>query len=94
MKRFLTACAAALMLLACNRTAPVPFQVTDLQVEYMETPLGRLKVSYQKTLLHTEITVEVPQGMQAELMLHGRPAPLAAGRNTFAWQETADPLFL
>ena len=60
----------------------------------IETPLGRLKVSYQKTLLHTEITVEVPQGMQAELMLHGRPAPLAAGRNTFAWQETADPLFL
>ncbi|MBR4429016.1 MAG: hypothetical protein IKS78_06635, partial [Clostridia bacterium] len=60
----------------------------------IETPLGRLAVSYHKTLLRTEITVEVPQGMQAELMLHGRPAPLAAGRNTFAWQETADPLFL
>ena len=40
MKRILTALGTALLLLACSREASAPFRVTDLQVEYMATPLG------------------------------------------------------
>jgi len=40
MRRFLTVLAAAFSLLACQKAEPAPFQVTDLQVEYMQTPLG------------------------------------------------------
>lgn len=54
---------------------------------HITTPLGRLAVSCRKTLLRTEITVDVPSGMEAELILRGQKATLAAGRNTFA---TAD----
>ena len=40
MKKLLTALLAALSLFACNRTPDAPFRVTDLQVDYMTTPLG------------------------------------------------------
>ena len=41
MKRFLTAVlCAGLLLMACDREAKGPFRVTDLQVDYMTTPLG------------------------------------------------------
>ncbi len=55
---------------------------------HMETPLGKVSVSYQKTLLRTEVTVDIPAGMRAELALHGKTVPLEAGRNTFAWEES------
>ena len=40
MKRFVLFLLAASALLACNREAEGPFRVTDLQVDYMTTPLG------------------------------------------------------
>ena len=40
MKRLFTALFAALLLLSCNRTSEVSFRVTDLQVDYMNTPMG------------------------------------------------------
>ena len=40
MKRLVTALFAALLLLSCNRTPAVSFRVTDLQVDYCNTPLG------------------------------------------------------
>ena len=40
MKRFLTAVFCACLLLGCDRTDKGPFRVTDLQVDYMATPLG------------------------------------------------------
>ena len=52
---------------------------------HIDTPLGRIAVSYQKTLLRTKLTVEVPEGMQAELTLPDKTAALSAGRNSFEW---------
>ena len=40
MKRFVLFLLAASMLLACDRDVQGPFRVTDLQVNYMTTPLG------------------------------------------------------
>ena len=54
---------------------------------HIETPLGRLSVSYQTTLLCTAVTVEIPSGMEAELIVHGKSVPLAAGRNSFSWKK-------
>lgn len=47
----------------------------------IETPLGRLKVSYRKTLLCTKVAVEIPEGMQAELVISGKMTRLINGRN-------------
>ncbi|MBR0255698.1 MAG: family 78 glycoside hydrolase catalytic domain [Bacteroidales bacterium] len=40
MKRFLAWLATGLVLFACEKESRVPFRVTDLQVDYMTTPLG------------------------------------------------------
>ena len=40
MKRFLILMAASLVLFACGKEENAPFRVTDLQVDYMTTPLG------------------------------------------------------
>ncbi len=40
MKRFLILVAASFLLFACEKEEKVSFQVTDLQVDYMTTPLG------------------------------------------------------
>ena len=40
MKKLLTALLAALALFSCNRTPEPSFRVTELQVDYMTTPLG------------------------------------------------------
>ena len=54
---------------------------------HITTPLGRLGVSYTKTLLSLKIVVQIPEGMQAELVIRGNTLPLAPGRN-----ETVLPL--
>ncbi len=59
---------------------------------HIVTPLGKLGVSYQKTLTHTELTVDIPAGMEAELILQGKAAPLEAGRNFFVLKEDKEPL--
>ena len=40
MKRILILLAAGLVLFACEKKEMAPFRVTDLQVDYMTTPLG------------------------------------------------------
>ena len=54
---------------------------------HIVTPLGKLAVCYRKTLLSTEISVEVPAGMQAELTLAGKTETLREGLNTFTLGE-------
>ena len=53
---------------------------------HITTPLGKLGVSYRKTLLNTVISVEVPEGMKDELVMGGKTLPLAAGRNDSVWE--------
>ncbi len=53
---------------------------------HITTPLGKLGVSYRKTLLNTVISVEVPEGMKAELVIRGKTFPLTAGRNDSIWE--------
>ena len=54
---------------------------------HIVTPLGKLAVCYRKTLLSTEISVEVPAGMQAVLTLAGKTETLREGLNTFTLGE-------
>ena len=50
------------------------------------TPLGRLAVSYRKTLTGTEITADIPDGMQADLVVGGKTTiVLKAGRNVYTF---------
>ncbi|MBQ9342631.1 MAG: hypothetical protein IJT99_00405 [Clostridia bacterium] len=52
---------------------------------HIDTPLGRLAVSYRKTLFGMKISVWIPNGMQAELAIKGKTVPLAAGHYESEW---------
>ena len=52
---------------------------------HIETPLGSLSVSYRRTLLKTKVSVRIPEGMQAELVIGGKTLPLTAGQNESEW---------
>lgn len=53
---------------------------------HIDTPLGRLAVAYRRTLSGMKITVDVLDGMQAELAIKGKTVPLAAGRYEGEWK--------
>lgn len=52
---------------------------------HIKTPLGKLAVSYRKTLTGTEITADIPDGMQADLAVGGKTIILKAGRNVYTF---------
>ncbi|MBQ3762211.1 MAG: family 78 glycoside hydrolase catalytic domain [Clostridia bacterium] len=52
---------------------------------HITTPLGKIVVSYRKTLLKTKVCVEIPEGVQAELVVGGKAVKLTAGRNESEW---------
>ncbi len=53
---------------------------------HIQTPRGRLAVSYRRTLTETVVTAEIPEGTEAELVFGGGRVPLSPGVHRRVWR--------
>ncbi len=54
---------------------------------HIQTPQGKLAVSYHRTLTETEVTVEIPRDTEAELVIGDSCVPLTPGRHLYTFRQ-------